>query len=177
MPNNPAKTEERETHAMPNAAHLTAASRLLSSRMSVGLFPPNSNVTFFKLLPAAALRICRPTSVEPVNATLPMPIWPLIAAPATLPSPVTTLTTPGGNPACAISSAMRMAVRGVHSDGLKTIVFPVASAGPSFQESIQMGKFHGTICPTTPILDWVWVGLDEGRGGGMARGRGRNSGE
>ena len=28
---------------------------------------------------------------------------------------------------------------------------PVASAGPSFQAAISSGKFHGMICPTTPI--------------------------
>lgn len=51
-----------------------------------------------------------------------------------------------------MSSATRSAVRGVHSDGLNTIVFPVARAGASFHESIQIGKFHGTIWPTTPML-------------------------
>jgi hypothetical protein len=30
-------------------------------------------------------------------------------------------------------------------------VQPVASAGPSFHAAISSGKFHGMICPTTPI--------------------------
>jgi formylmethanofuran dehydrogenase subunit E len=34
---------------------------------------------------------------------------------------------------------------------LSTTVQPVASAGPSFQAAISSGKFHGMICPTTPI--------------------------
>ena len=29
-------------------------------------------------------------------------------------------------------------------------MFPVASAGPSFQLEIAIGKFQGTISPTTP---------------------------
>ena len=32
-----------------------------------------------------------------------------------------------------------------------TIVLPQARAGPHFQASMRMGKFHGMICPTTPI--------------------------
>ena len=31
-----------------------------------------------------------------------------------------------------------------------TTVFPQARAGPSFQEAMLSGKFHGTISPTTP---------------------------
>ena len=29
--------------------------------------------------------------------------------------------------------------------------FPVARAGPSFHDAMFIGKFHGTIRPTTPI--------------------------
>jgi len=36
----------------------------------VGDLPPSSRVTFFRLEPAAALRIERPVTVEPVKATL-----------------------------------------------------------------------------------------------------------
>jgi hypothetical protein len=42
-------------------------------------------------------------------------------------------------------------VSGVVSAGLRTTVFPVASAGASFHAAISIGKFHGMICPTTPI--------------------------
>ena len=72
------------------------------------------------------------------------------AAPAVSPKPGTTLTTPSGMPASAISSASRSAVSGVCSAGLRTTQFPVARAGPSFQAAISSGKFHGMICPTTP---------------------------
>ncbi len=36
------------------------------------------------------------------------------------------------------------------SDGFITTQLPAASAGPSFQLTNMTGKFHGTICPTTP---------------------------
>jgi len=58
----------------------------------LGLFPPSSRVSFFRLLAPAAWTISLPTSVD-----------------------------------------------------------PAASAGPSFHAAISSGKFHGMICPTTPI--------------------------
>ena len=42
------------------------------------------------------------------------------------------------------------AVSGVSAAGFSTTVLPAASAGPSFQEAIASGKFHGVISPTTP---------------------------
>ena len=60
------------------------------------------------------------------------------------------LTTPAGKPTSAISSAMRSVDSGVISDGFSTTVLPAASAGPIFQLVNISGKFHGTICPTTP---------------------------
>ena len=60
------------------------------------------------------------------------------------------LTTPGGKPVSAISSAMRSEVSGVSSAGFSTTVLPAARAGPSFQLQNISGKFQGTIWPTTP---------------------------
>lgn len=40
------------------------------------------------------------TFVDPVNATLSMPMWEAMEAPAVGPNPGKILTTPGGNPAC-----------------------------------------------------------------------------
>ena len=45
---------------------------------------------------------------------------------------------------------MRIAVSGVISAGLSTTVLPAASAGAKPQPAIGIGKFHGTITPTTP---------------------------
>lgn len=50
--------------------------------------------------------------------------------------PTMMLTTPGGNPASLIKDATLSAVKGVISDGFRTIAFPVANAGPIFHESI-----------------------------------------
>ena len=47
-------------------------------------------------------------------------------------------------------SANASAVSGVNSAGFSTTVFPAASAGAIFHASINNGKFHGMICPTTP---------------------------
>ena len=60
------------------------------------------------------------------------------------------LTTPGGKPTSTISSARRSDDSGVSSLGFSTTVLPAASAGPIFQLQNISGKFHGTICPTTP---------------------------
>ena len=45
---------------------------------------------------------------------------------------------------------MRSVDSGVSSAGFITTVLPAASAGPIFQLVNISGKFHGTICPTTP---------------------------
>ena len=71
------------------------------------------------------------------------------AAPAT-PSPGTMFATPAGSSASWKISASSSAVSGVVSAGLRIAVLPHASAGASFQAAMSSGKFHGTICPTTP---------------------------
>ena len=91
-----------------------------------------------------------PTLVDPVNAILSTSGCATSARPAVSPKPVTMLTTPSGNPASAISSPSRMVVSGVCSAGFSTTVQPTASAGAIFATPITNGKFHGTICPTTP---------------------------
>ena len=65
-----------------------------SSKTMLAALPPSSRVTFL-LVPATRLAIARPTSVEPVNATLSTSAWPTSAWPVS-PAPVTMLTTPGG---------------------------------------------------------------------------------
>ena len=72
----------------------------------LGLLPPSSSVTFFRL-PVAACTISLPTSVEPVKATLSTSSWAARAAPAVSPKPVTTFTTPSGMPASAMSWARK----------------------------------------------------------------------
>ena len=91
----------------------------------------------------------RPTSVEPVKASLSTPSCATRAAPVA-PSPVTMLTTPGGSPTSRVISAKASALSGVNSAGLSTTVLPAASAGAIFQASISSGKFQGMIWPQTP---------------------------
>ena len=94
--------------------------------------------------------MARPTSVEPVNATLSTPGCSTSSRPVS-PAPVMMLTTPGGRSACWQISANSSAVSGVVSAGLSTTVLPAARAGAIFQASMSSGKFHGITCAATPI--------------------------
>ena len=100
-------------------------------------------------VPATALAIARPTSVEPVKATLSTPAWETSARPVS-PAPVTMLTTPAGRSACWQISANSNAVNGVVSAGFSTTVLPQARAGAIFHASIRSGKFHGMTWAATP---------------------------
>ena len=91
-----------------------------------------------------------PVVVSPVNAMAETPGCATSAAPAVGPKPGTTLSTPGGSPASSAISPRRSAVSGVSSAGFKMAQFPAASAGAIFREAMRIGKFHGTMSPTTP---------------------------
>ena len=133
---------------MPFTIPSTAWSSAQSSNTMFAALPPSSSVSETSR-PASSRWIAFPTSVEPVNATLSIPRSRTRCAPVA-PSPVTTLTTPGGTSAWRHTSANSSAVSGVVSAGLSTTVLPHASAGAIFHESISSGKFHGTICAATP---------------------------
>jgi hypothetical protein len=126
----------------------TTLSRSASGKTMKGDLPPSSRESFLPL-PAVAVRISRPTSVEPVKAILSTSGWVTSASPVR-PSPVMMFTTPPGSPISWHSSAKHSAVSEVNSAGLSTTVFPIARAGAIFQASIRSGKFHGMICPITP---------------------------
>jgi hypothetical protein len=79
-----------------------------------------------------------PVPTSPVSDTMPTSGLCTSASPTGMPSPVTTLKTPGGNRSAA-SSAILIAVSGVSSLGFSTIVLPVASAGPIFHTDIISG--------------------------------------
>ena len=112
--------------------------------------PPHSSVTFFKVAAALAM-MSRPTSVEPVNATLSTSGLVVSTSPITPPGPEMMFTTPGGNPTSSTIRASSSAFSGVSDAGFSTIVLPVASAGPSFHTAISSGKFHGMMEAHTPI--------------------------
>ena len=103
----------------------------------LGLLPPSSSVTRFSERPHFS-PISRPTTVDPVKATLSTPAWSTSAAPV-VPSPVSTLSVPSGKPASSASSPRRSAVSGVCSAGFRTIAQPAASAGATFQIAISSG--------------------------------------
>ena len=111
--------------------------------------PPSSSVTRL-IVCAAPAAIELPTSVEPVKAIFATSGWATSRSPTTLPGPLTTLSTPSGIPASTAIRPSASALSGVSSAGLRTTVLPAASAGPSFQQAIGIGKFHGVISATTP---------------------------
>jgi hypothetical protein len=94
-----------------------------------------------------------PLAVEPVKATLATPGWAARALPVEE-SPVTTLNTPGGNPASSTSAASLSVEIGVCSAGLATKVHPAARAGASLNVTSSSGLFQGRIAPTTPTGSW-----------------------
>jgi hypothetical protein len=88
---------------------------------------------------AAPSKIFRPVAVSPVRLTMSTFGLPTRASPITLPGPVTTFTTPSGNPAFSMSFASSIVVSGVRLAGFRTAVFPAARAGPSFHTAIISG--------------------------------------
>ncbi len=95
----------------PATTPLHAASRSASPNTTCADLPPSSSSTPVMLV-AAALATSAPTAVEPVNAILSTPGWAASALPTAGPNPVTTLNTPGGNPASAIRPASATADAG-----------------------------------------------------------------
>ena len=63
---------------------------------------------------------------------------------------MTTLSTPGGMPACSPSQASASAVYGVSSDGLSTTVQPAARAGLTLRVTSADGKFQAMMAAHTP---------------------------
>ncbi len=123
---------------LANFSVSTSLSRSASSNTTTGALPPSSRCTRFTFdVPAFAAMIL-PVAVSPVTETSRTSGCFTSWSPISEPCPVTTFRTPGGRMSCE-SSATRRVVRGVISAGLRTDVFPAASAGPSFQMAIIRG--------------------------------------
>ena len=73
------------------------------------------------------------------------------SSPHSAPLPWMTLTTPFGRSVWSMIFANSSAEHGVSLAGFSTSVLPAESAGPIFHTAIMSGKFHGMICPQTPI--------------------------
>ena len=96
----------------------------------LGDFPPNSSVT--DLNPSAAATLtARPPTSPPVKATFRVSGCLTKTSPTSVPKPVTTFSTPSGNPACVPSRESSINEAEVNSDGFTTTVFPAAKAGAS----------------------------------------------
>ena len=104
----------------------TAASISASEKTMFADFPPSSR-TVGTTRSAAAWAMAEPVCVDPTKPRCATPGWALNAAPASAPSPVTTLKAPAGKPTEWMSSANRTVERGVSSAGLATAQLPVAS--------------------------------------------------
>src|SRR5437879_7760993 len=99
---------------------------------------------------AAASRIFFPVSTLPVKLILSIRGSETSVSAIAFDCPVIQLTTPGGRSASATISARKRLMSGPYGEGLKTIVQPVASAGPSFCAVTKTGKFQGGVRPQTP---------------------------
>src|SRR3954452_165198 len=134
---------------MPDTAPVTASSRLASSNTTFGDLPPSSSPTFLKFRAAVSLMIL-PVASDPVNAILRVRGCSTSGIPTSLPYPVTTFTTPAGNPASSTSLTNSSVDTDVNSEGLMTTVLPAASAGASFHAVSINGEFQGVMATTTP---------------------------
>ena len=145
----PAKQICPELENTPMAAPGTALSRSASANTMSGDLPPSSSCSLL-IFTADASMILRPVVVDPVKAILSTSGCLASAAPATGPSPVTTLMTPGGKPSSCNSSTTRRTLSEASSAGLMTVVHPVASTAPRIHHWLISGPFQGMIPPTTP---------------------------
>ena len=88
---------------------------------------------------AAACATAIPTGTEPVKEMRPIPGCADSAAPASAPSPGTTLSTPAGTPASWMISASRRHESGASSAGFSTQQLPAASDGAIVRVPIPIG--------------------------------------
>ena len=151
---------------MSNTAYgavAAACARSASAKITFALLPPSSKVQRLTWS-AQPFMIILPTAVDPVKQILRTPGWVTKRSPTTAPRPGMTVNTPSGSPASRPSSASRIAVSGVSSAGLSTTVLPAASAGANPQPAMGIGKFQGTITPTTPSGSWKVTSTPPGTG-------------
>ena len=137
--------------ALSNTAYgavAAAFSRSASANTTLALLPPSSRVSRLTC-PAHVAAISLPTSVEPVNTILPR----RGARPAGRPPPARPgqdLEHPLGQAGGQRQLGHPQGGQRRHSAGLTITVLPAASAGAMPQVMMTIGKFHGTITPTTP---------------------------
>ncbi len=132
---------------MPVIAAAAACRGSASGKMMIGFLPPSSRVTSFS--PSAASRaMTRPVGTEPTNPMRLMSGWRTRADPV-VPSPVSTLTTPGGNRPSHSSPSLRLD-SGACSEPLTTTQLPAARGAAAFSAQKRKGWLNGLIFATTP---------------------------
>jgi len=114
-----------------------------------GFFPPSSNTKRLKCLAASTASI-RPTLSDPVNVISFTRGSATSCCTISGPGPETTFSTPGGSPAALKISAIFRPIIGVSSEGLRTNVFPAASAIATFFKGRNRAALKGPIPATTP---------------------------
>ena len=111
----PAERHVRADHPVGVDPHRAGAQRVRHPVAAVDVLgpdlPPSSSSTPV-MFAAAAAATFDSTAVDPVNAILSMSGCAARALPTAGPNPVTTLNTPGGNPASSISAASSTAEAG-----------------------------------------------------------------
>jgi hypothetical protein len=91
-----------------------------------------------------------PTLVLPVKLTMSTSRDSTSAAPSAGFEPVTTLTTPGGNPTSSQMRASSITASGSCGAGFMTTALPTASAGATLPAMATSGKLYGEMQATTP---------------------------
>src|SRR3990172_7288974 len=91
----------------------------------------------------------RAVGVEVTEEIPTIPGW-VMSASETERSPCRRLRTPGGKPACSISSNRRWLVIGTCSDGLTMAALPQATAYGQNQLGTMAGKLNGGMMANTP---------------------------
>ena len=122
-------------------------------------FPPSSSTTRLTV-PAASAWIARPAPSPPVKLTMSIRGLSTSSRDASMPSPVTTLTTPAGRSDSAMISASASIVSGVWGGAFTTAVHPAASAGAILRIAIITGTFQVGSNPHTPAgcrSTWVCI--------------------
>ena len=128
---------------------LTASSRSASSITIAGALPPNSRHTLVMFFAAVAM-IFSPAETLPVILTIATFGLPASSCPTVSPRPSTRLNTPRGRPISSTILANAIALVGVNSLGLMTMVLPVKRAGAILRAMRKNGKFHGRMPVVTP---------------------------
>ena len=134
---------------IPKKSRPTVSPTSAEGRTMLADLPPSSCATRLTV-GAAFLATSTPARVEPVKLIMSTSGCEERWAPTVGPSPLTRLNTPAGTPASWSTSAKRSALRGAISEGLSTMVHPVAIAGATLQAIWLSGQFQGVIIPTTP---------------------------